>query len=365
MTSTALRTAAGRLAPAVLLIVALLAAPAQARVPRTFFGVEADPLSPSGGAMSRADFARLRSARVGTMRVTFNWGLLEPTPGAQADWSSYDAEVGRAARAGISLVAVLVGSPGWAADASAHAPETAAGRAAFRRFVVEVVRRYGHRGRFWREHPNLPRRPPAYQVWNEPNYPPHWASEGLPTARQYASLLLPTARAIHRTDRRATVATAGLLASSSRGPAGYRFLSNLYAVPGFRRAVDAVAIHPYAEDTPGVEGELTRIRTVMRRNGDRRKPIWITELGWATGGGNQYFTMTPQAQAAHLGSAWRYVLRQRRRFGVSRLVWFSFRDRTAPGSEPLPWAFYCGLFYLDGRAKPAWATLRRIARAAG
>ncbi len=56
------------------------------------------------------------------------------------------------------------------------------------------------------------------------------------------------------------MATAGLLASSTRGPAGYRYLDALYGIKGISKYFDAVAVHPYAEDARGVEGELTRIR---------------------------------------------------------------------------------------------------------
>ena len=54
-----------------------------------------------------------------------------------------------------------------------------------------------------------------------------------------------------------------------------------------------MAVHPYAENARGVEGELSRIRCVMRRRGDGRTPVWISELGWATGGDSDYFSTTP------------------------------------------------------------------------
>ena len=35
----------------------------------------------------QADFNRLRSARVGTLRVNFHWASVEPTQGAPRDWT--------------------------------------------------------------------------------------------------------------------------------------------------------------------------------------------------------------------------------------------------------------------------------------
>jgi len=347
-----------------LVALALAAGGAEAKVPRSFFGAEGDPgATASGEATAQRDFNRMRSARLGTLRLNFNWGSVEPTPGAARDWSYYDTMVERAARARVGILAVLVGSPGWAADASAYVPESAAARTAFRLFVRDVVQRYGRGGAFWRANPGVPRRPiPAYQVWNEPNYPPHW-SDGPSVARDYASFLKPIARTIRANDRRALIATAGLLANSTRGPAGYRYLDDLYAVKGIRRSFDAVAIHPYSENARGVQGELSRIRGVMRRRGDGRTPVWITELGWATGGGSEYFSTTPAGQARRLGSAFRFVVRNRNRYNVSKLVWFSWRDRAGPSSRG--WEFYCGLFRLNGQPKPAWATFRRFTRATG
>ncbi len=225
----------------------------------------------------------------------------------------------------------------------------------------DVVKRYGHGGRFWRTHRKLPRKPvSAYQVWNEPNYPPHWG-EGPSNAAAYGAFLKQQASVIRRYDRRAKIATGGLLASSTRGQPGYRYLADLYKVPGIKRAFDAVAVHPYAENARGVEGELSRIRSVMRSNGDGRTSVWISELGWATGGDNPYFTHTPAQQAALLKSTFRFVARNRKRYHVSRLVWFSWRDRT--GTPPLGWEFYCGLFDTSNNPKPAWSAFRRFTRA--
>jgi hypothetical protein len=46
---------------------------------------------------------------------------------------------------------------------------------------------------------------------------------------------------------------------------------------------------------------------------------------------------------------------------VSKLVWFSWRDRVGPSDRG--WEFYCGLFRLNGEPKPAWAAFRRFTRA--
>lgn len=365
MMTPALPTSAARAltGPIVALALMALSPAAEAKVPRSFFGAEADPVASMGqAAMPDADFARMRSAKLGALRVAFNWGAMEPTQGAPRNWSFFDATVERAARARTDVLALLVGSPLWAADDSAYAPTTPAARSAFSAFVTDVVRRYGTRGSFWRANPGVPKRPIAsYQVWNEPNYPPHWSGDPTSRASEYASLLQLAGRAIRRADKKATITTAGLLASSSRGPPGYVYLNDLYKTPGIKRYFDAVAIHPYAENAAGVQGELVRVRRAMRRNGDRRTGLWITEIGWGTGGGNQYFSIPADQQAARLTESFRFLAKNRKRFGVRRVVWFSWRDR--PGRADRGWEYYCGLFTLDGQPKPAWASFRRFTRA--
>ena len=137
-------------------------------------------------------------------------------------------------------------------------------------------------------------------------------------------------------------------------------------MPGLRSKFDALAIHPYAANHEGVLGAVRRVRDIMARNGDRRKPILLTEVGWATGGnvsgGTRRFRTSPKQQAARLRKTYRALLRIRRRYAVGLVVWFSWRDRAPSSDEPNWWAIHTGLFTRSGKPKPAWRTYRRIVR---
>ena len=77
-----------------LLICLALASQARAAAPRAFYGVipANDPDS--------TEIARMGAGRVGTLRINFVWGAVQPAGGAPYDWSHYDASDRRGRPAG-------------------------------------------------------------------------------------------------------------------------------------------------------------------------------------------------------------------------------------------------------------------------
>jgi len=290
-------------------------------------------------------------SRVDVFRFNLEWSSVEPTPGRRA-WRRYDDVVGGAARNAVRLVPVLYGSPSFAALRATNPPTTPVARAAFARFVTDAVRRYGPHGSFWAEHPELPYFPiTTWQVWNEPNFGAYWF--GHPDPRQYAALVRLVRAAARGADPRARIALGGL-PESRGGMSIARFLGGLYAVPGASRLFDVVAVNPYARDERGVVGAVKRVRTIMDSHRDRRTPIWVTEIGWATNGPSSPFRTSPRGQARLLARSYRAGLRLHARYRVEMMVWFSWRDRALYPGEHDWWAPHTGLFTLAGRPKPAW-----------
>jgi hypothetical protein len=75
------------------------------------------------------------------------------------------------------------------------------------------------------------------------------------------------------------------------------------------------------------------MRMLVTRYRDRRKPIWIIEIGWATAGFPGPATVSPEQQALYLPSTYRELAAARERFNIAGVVWFSLRDtRDTPGS---------------------------------
>ena len=342
------------------LTLALPATAAEARPPRSFFGM-ATWLPPSA-----AQFRLMDNARVGIYRTTMLWSIVESRRG-RYDWRYYDEMVARAANAGVTLLPTLVGSPRFAASRETYPPRHGRPMKRWLRFVRAVVNRYGRRGKVWRQQPGLPRRPiRAWQVWNEPNFPSWWRKH--PNAGQYARFLARTRTAIKRADRRAKVVLAGLPETRTGVPMS-RFLPALYRA-GARRSFDAVAVHAYARNHRGAMAIVRRARAITRAHGDGRKPIWVTEMGWATGGpvsrNTRAYRTSASGQASRVSSTLAAFARARRRLGIGLVVWFSLQDRQPGGGERDWWGLHTGLFDVNGNAKPGWyAFVRQTGGSAG
>jgi hypothetical protein len=253
----------------------------------------------------------------------------------------------------VDVMPVIIGSPRFAARKDTYPPRSRSALRAFAAFLRDAVRRYGQGGEFWKAHPELEARPIRdWQMWNETNLEVYWLRR--PSARQYAGMLRLARRTIKREDRRARIVLGGL-PESRLGIPMISYLESLYRAGG-RKLFDVLAIHPYAAGAAGVEGALIRARRTMARHGDPRKPIAVTELGWATGGPSGAFTTSEAGQAAKLRATFRMLIRRRARYRVNMAVWFSLRDRALGQDERDWWAPHTGLFDVNGRPKRAWAT---------
>jgi hypothetical protein len=286
----------------------------------------------------------------GTVRVVFD-GAVEALPG-RSRWARYDALMAAAARARIEVLPVLLGIAGG--HRRLNRPRTPAGRRAWGRFVGDVAGRYGRGGTFWAAHPDLEPVPlTAYQVWNEPNLAAYWRPDD--DAAGYLGLVALTRSRLLAIDPRAVIVLAGL-PESRHGTPIVDYLRAIYAQPGARTLFDVVAIHPYSDDAPGVLADLNRVRAELDREGDGRTPIWVTEVGWATGGPPSPFTTSRAGQAARIARTLRALIDARDRLRLGRVVVFGLQDRPYGATERPWWGPRVGLFDLAGHPKPAWRT---------
>jgi hypothetical protein len=342
---------------AVLCLMALAPPPARAADPgpqlrRGMFGL-------TGWAFPKRREVRSLSRRgLRSWRVILAWDGAEPRR-RHYTWLGYDRLVARLVSRRVSPMFLLTACPDWACHRNGLGPPRGAGaQAAWATFVGAAVRRYGTGGIFWRAHPRLRYLPVRYwQVLNEINGKEQWPN---PSPAGYASLLKRTAAAIRAADPSSSVVLGGLGENMTIRLRPY--LSRLYAQPGFARAVDVVAVEGYSPRPRDVARIMRTTRQVMRRFGDLGKPVWITEMSWATGGGPHPFVTTRRLQARKLRRAYDLLLACRDRWNLKRVYWFSHRDRPVQRGGGDYWGNHNGLLTARGRWKPAMRTFLHYVR---
>jgi hypothetical protein len=190
----------------------------------------------------------------------------------------------------------------------------------------------------------------AWQVWNEPNLLPYWPPKPSPAA--YTRLLAATYRAIKRIDRRAIVVTAGMPF----------FSSDISALPfyaamfrhGALHDFDALAFHPYAPTARAAMQRIFAVRALLGAHHAPRRPIWITEFGWASGGPpGPYTAHGPNDQRNKIALFLSDVMRNRRRLRLLGVVLWSWQDQPISEAGFDYWGLHAGLYTLALRPKPA------------
>jgi hypothetical protein len=335
-----------------------LAAPADAKLGRGFVGMTADDVFAGDDNYRTTNLSAMAAVGVRTLRQTFDWGMIERTPGVY-DLSYHDDFVAKASAHGIRILPVLFNPPAF------HRPTRGAAACppyqldSFERFAIAVAQRYGRNGTLWAERPEVPKNPiTAYQVWNEPSLRSYWCNRK-PSARRYVAMLREVGRAIKSVDRRAQIVTAAIPSSKLRSAVRLeRYVGQMYRARA-RRHFDSLALNPYAKNRVELRRLLRSIRRVMNRNRDRRKPIWITELGWADAGPRHRFNVGPVGQARRIAQAFALIRKLHRPLRLNGVVYYRWRD--APRYPPTfrdQWGLHTGLIDIDGGFKRAFEAFR-------
>lgn len=303
---------------AILLCLALTA-PAAAQVPRDWLGVAVDGPVIESGDQYAGEWPMMARNGVTSVRVAFYWTQGQRLGPGAVDFAAYDPVVLAAAGAGLTVLPVVFSTPRWARadpDDAAAPPRDAADYA---NFLTALVGRYGPDGSLWAEHPELAPRPiRAWQLWNEPNLSGYWSQQ--PFAAGYVALLKASRAALKAADPGAKAILAGL-------PNGWAALRQIYRAGG-RQGFDAAAIHPYTARPESVPRFLREARRVMRRFGDRRKPLWVTEVSWPAAKGKVRdpigIATDERGQARRLARGLSELARFRERLRIARVYWYTW-----------------------------------------
>jgi hypothetical protein len=279
------------------------------RVSEGYFGVNYPLMMFDSDAVRARQLDAIAEAGFESVRVALSWRDLEPAPpenGVHAyDVSRSDYQVAALARHGLRMAPAFLLTPSWAISdddfACRFSRIATAGTDRIGDYAAAaraVAARYGRGGAFWREHPDLPKRPiEVWQIWNEPNLASYWCAT--PDPAEYAELFAQAAKAIKSVQPKAKVITAGLALRDhfGRSTEVHKYLAGaLAARPDLWQLADGAGIHMY----PGgaIEAQLASFaewRASLNLAGvPRSEPMYATEVGWGLAGP---FALTEEERA--------------------------------------------------------------------
>ncbi len=269
-----------------------------------------------------------RDAGVKWSREGFDWSRIESQRG-RFDWAFYDDLLACAKRNGISVYAIVGSWTPWTR------PYTNEGVNDYVAFLRKLVGRYKNDVHQW-------------EIWNEPNIF-FWQGP----KELYATLLTKSYAAIKETDPKAEVlglSTAGI---------DYHFIKQMLAL---KAPFDVLTIHPYRRvlDDQAFIGDLKKVSDLVQLPDGRRRPVWLTEMGWAThvphnALDQDFQPNTQRAQAELIARSYLCAIVS----GVEpRTFWYDFRN---DGDDPLYFEHNMGIIYRDFRPKPAYIAFATLA----
>jgi polysaccharide biosynthesis protein PslG len=246
-------------------------------------------------------------SRAGWVREDIHWFRVQPDS-ATWDWSYTDQAIRELLARNIKIVAVLGHPPGWATpypdDAPAGFSFYAPDPRRYAAFAGAVAQRYGRYIHHW-------------EIWNEPDNPLFW--KPAPNSADYAELLKLASAAIHHADTDAQVLLGGI------NPFSTEFLRGV-AAAGVWDSFQILAIHPYVDPATPEDGNLAAaadgVWTLATQLGV--KPIWVTEIGWASGPSDHdpRGVADEQTQANNLVRGLLLLWRA----GAERIFWYTLKD---------------------------------------
>ena len=140
------------------------------------------------------------------------------------------------------------------------------------------------------------------------------------------------------------------------------YLTALFRSGDIGASIDSLALHPYGPNLKRSFGQVRRARKVFAKAGLGKRPLWLTELGWASGGPHPQLSKTPAKQASLLRKAYGAYEAKRSKWKIAGITWFAWQDTDERGV-----CAFCanvGLVTVDREPKPALDAYRRVATGA-
>ena len=359
------RLLAALAALAAVAVVAPAAASARA-VPQGFFGVMYDHgVEKAPEDVQDAAWDQMASSGVETVRTVFDWSEAQQRGrDSEFDFERTDGVVRRAALRNLDVLPVVMYSPKWARAYRSRFTSPPKSRSDYVTYLAALVERYGPDGTFWTDHPELPKHPlREWQIWNEPHLPAYWdAPEKGPYgyAKNYPLLLRASYNIVKSLDPGAKIVLAGITQRA------WEEIEVLYQ-RGIKRYFDVAALQIFPQTVRRSVKAVALYRDALNRRGDRRKPIYITEITWPASRGKtepiKYQRQeTSRGMATKLGQMYAKMVGRHRALGLGKVFWYTWSSPYGRGGSNF---HYTGLLRYDSdgfTAQPALAAYQRSAR---
>jgi hypothetical protein len=310
------------------------------------YGIADPNLVTETPSVQASQLATMKSVGITGIRVDANWSWVQPDGPTTFQWGKLDQEINSIRNASMSVDLIIDGCPQWAAVPGTAGDQFAqpASSTQFAGWAAEVAKRYGPKGVH------------DFEIWNEPNIVQFWKPKPNPVA--YAADLKAAYMAIKTVDSSAFVISGGLSPAATDGTnySPISFLQAIYA-HGARESFDALGYHSYSfpavPDTYKSWSAWSQmaqtnpsIRSVMAKNGDFHKSIWITEFGAPSSGPTG---VGAAAQRVDISQALSYVKKVN---WIGALYIYTWQDTVARRKDD-----EFGLLTVSDSPKPAYLAL--------
>lgn len=327
----------------------------------TFLQQEVDP------AKREKQVQLIAAAGFHWLRQEFPWADIEihakgdfqdrrNTPAVDA-WAKYDNIVDLTGRYGLELIVRLSSTPAWARTqvGGTFAPPDKDSDLAD--FAAAVASRYRGRIRY-------------YQIWNEPNGNAEWGDQPV-NPEAYTRLLCAVYARLKAVDPNIVVLSAALTPTNSVTGDNMNeliYLQRMYDA-GAGKCFDIMSVQGYGLFSGPTDHRLSPIdvnysrplylRDAMVRNGDERKPIWISEMNWnavppESGLPANYGRVTLEQQARYAPLAYE---RARREWPWIGVINFWFFKRADDSEKNATW-YYFRMADPDFTLMPVYAAMK-------
>lgn len=334
----------------------------------------------AGTTITARDLALAANAGFGWQKALFPWAFIEPHQKEVFQWTEPDRIVRASNAAGLKLIVRVDFQPEWArADRARNGPPDL--YQDFGDFIFALADRYRPGSPNGTVH--------AIQLWNEPNLSREWGDVPLTpdSAWEYTQLLCAGHAAAKAANPSLITISAGLSPNGQVNESARDdnlYLDEMYAA-GAAGCFDVLGAHANsAAPSPDLPigswqgcdfGEsicehgsfyfrrVEELRSVMVRNGDAAKQMWILEFGWTSDPIHEAYSwhaVTEEQKADNIVNAYRWAYDWWSPWIGVMVLWTFSAPQWTPDQEEYWWA----ITEPDGTPRLAYNTFA-AARASG